>query len=95
MTKRALVIGICKYAGANALRGCVNDANAFKALFRTKGYTISSLLDTQATKANILAALANQIKVSKSGDVLAVTFSLCRALLFPSPSLSMLRPSLS
>ncbi len=78
--KRALCVGINDYPVRGAdLKGCVNDARAWAALLRDHyGFAetdIMILLDRQATKANILAALDGLLAGGKSGDVIVFTNS--------------------
>ena len=80
MTKKALAIGINDYPyDGSDLNGCVNDAKAWADLLISHyGFPSSSvklLLDAQATKANIMAALKNILAGVKSGDVLVFTNS--------------------
>ena len=59
MTKRSLVVGIDAYEAPNALPSCVADAQGFAALLQTR-YAfddVTVLLDKDATKAEIVAAL--------------------------------------
>ena len=58
--KQALVIGINDYMGlkASALHGCVNDAKGMIDTLTQRGYTVTSILGPDATRKNILAALA-------------------------------------
>lgn len=72
--KRALIIGINSYP-QYPLRGCVNDANDWNTTLRDKGFTNSVLLDSVATKANILAGLTWLISGAVSGDSLAFCYS--------------------
>lgn len=60
---RAVVIGIGKYPGTTAkeLAGARNDAENFTEACRGRGMQVTTLLDEEATRANILKAL-------KSGD---------------------------
>lgn len=77
-TKKALCVGINNYPGLNNdLRGCVNDANAWASLLRNHfGFTdVQMLLDSQATKQNILDGLADLISGAEPGDVLVFTNS--------------------
>ena len=55
----AIVVGIDKYNNANieSLNNAVNDAKAIADMFEFMGYEVISLLNAEATKANILKAL--------------------------------------
>jgi uncharacterized caspase-like protein len=76
MTKRALVVGT-NYPGTSfQLAGCVNDAKDWEAAFMARGFdAIVTLLDKEASKANILADLSDALGVLESGDLLVFTFS--------------------
>ncbi|MEY4352964.1 MAG: hypothetical protein RLZZ609_1205 [Cyanobacteriota bacterium] len=76
MAKTALCIGINDYPGTGSdLRGCVNDANDWATTLTARGFTVSKLLDSQATKAALVAAFDQLISSAKSGDTVAITFS--------------------
>lgn len=76
MSKTALCIGINNYPGTGMdLQGCVNDANDWAAVLQARGYTVSMLLDAQATKAAMVQALTDVIGGAVSGDSLVITFS--------------------
>ncbi len=75
----ALLIGVGKYKNINALEGPTEDVAALKKVLIDKwGFTtsnIQTLVDSQATQKNILNALQNLEKRSKSGDNVFVYFS--------------------
>lgn len=76
MSKKALCIGINDYPGTqNDLSGCVNDANDWAAELATRGFTVTKLIDSQATHAAMSAAIAMLIKGAISGDSLTITYS--------------------
>ena len=76
MAKRALCIGINNYPGTQMdLAGCVNDAKAWADTLRSRGFSVETLVDAQATKAAMLAGFKAVIGAAKSGDVVAITFS--------------------
>ncbi len=79
MAKRAVCVGINDYPGNyNDLSGCVNDANDWAALLRTKfdfGKGVKLITDAEATRAKILNALRELINSAKSGDVVVFTYS--------------------
>ena len=56
--KKAVCVGINDYPGSlNDLRGCVNDARDWSALLAGMEFDVSLLLDSQATRTNVKAAL--------------------------------------
>jgi hypothetical protein len=76
-SRRALCVGINLYplgGGASNLKGCVNDSNAWANLFAARfGFSredIKLLLDSEATRKNILEALRDLVARSKSGDLI-------------------------
>ena len=75
-SRRALCVGINLYplGGASNLKGCVNDANAWAELFTSRfGFSredIKLLIDSEATKKNMLEALRDLAARSKSGDLI-------------------------
>ena len=77
MTKKALCVGINDYpfGEENDLKGCVNDANDWSKLLRNHyDFTdVKQLLDSDATKANILAGLKDLLANASDGDVLVFT----------------------
>lgn len=76
MAKLALCIGINNYPGTHMdLAGCVNDAKAWAAELQARGFTVTTLLDAQATKAALVAGFTSVIGGAKAGDVVAITFS--------------------
>lgn len=79
MAKRAVLIGINKYANGANLRGCVNDVHQVQDLL-TELYgfdqgDITVLLDGQATQANMKAAISKLVAAGKPGDVLVLHYS--------------------
>jgi hypothetical protein len=76
MAKKALCIGINDYPGTQSdLAGCINDAHDWSDLLDAKGFTVIQLLDTQATKNNMVAAIRGQIEASHAGDRVVITYS--------------------
>jgi N-acetylmuramoyl-L-alanine amidase len=76
--RRALLVGINNYAGnANNLGGCIADVNAMQdVLGRYYGFEAPrTLLDQQASKSAILAALTSLMQQSDTGDVLVFHYS--------------------
>ena len=76
MAKNALCIGINNYPGTHMdLQGCVNDANDWAAALGERGFKVAKLLDDQATKAAMVAAMNDLIGKAGKGDSLVITFS--------------------
>lgn len=76
MARKALCIGINDYPGTQSdLSGCVNDAHDWSNVLDGRGFTVSILLDDQATKANMVAAIRDQIGGSQPGDSIVITYS--------------------
>lgn len=76
MARTALCIGINDYPGTGSdLRGCVNDAHDWAATLTNKGFSVRTLLDSQATKAGMVTAFQQLIGGAKAGDSIAITFS--------------------
>lgn len=76
MAKKALCIGINNYPGTDMdLGGCVNDAEDWAAVLAARGFAVQKLLDAQATKAAMVAAIRGLVKGAAAGDSLAITFS--------------------
>ncbi|MEP7133946.1 MAG: caspase family protein [Chloroflexota bacterium] len=74
--KQAVCIGINNYPGsANDLNGCVNDAQDWSALLQGLGFETSLVLDSQATKQNVKAALQGLVNTTNAGDVAVFTYS--------------------
>lgn len=74
--KYALVIGISDYAGtANDLQYCDDDANDWKAVLQSEGYTVTTLIDGSATKSAIEAALNTLASKSIAGNEIAFCYS--------------------
>ena len=76
MKKIALCIGINDYPGTHMdLAGCINDAEDWAAELGARGYTVSKLLDQQATKAAMVAGFRSAIGSAASGDIVVITYS--------------------
>jgi len=74
--KKAICIGINNYPGVfNDLKGCVNDAQDWSALFQGMGFETSLMLDSQATKKNVKAALQGLVNTTLGGDIAVFTYS--------------------
>lgn len=76
MAKLAVCIGINDYPGTESdLLGCVNDANDWEAELLSRKFTVTKLLDKDATKSQILSSIAEVVKKAKSGDTVLFTYS--------------------
>jgi hypothetical protein len=60
-TRRAVVVGISDYRFINDLRVCDDDARAMRNLLQAEGWSVTTLIDSQATKATILQAIRTQV----------------------------------
>lgn len=80
MNRRAVCVGIDDYRGGEMdLRGCANDARAWARVLEARfGFArgdVRILLDAEATRGNILAALERLVAGARRGDVCAFVFS--------------------
>ena len=81
-TKRALLVGVSDYGNAMedpnkwANISDANDVLLLSPLFSEQGYTVTSLVDSQATHVNITNALMELAKESKKGDLVYIHFSM-------------------
>jgi hypothetical protein len=76
MEKRALCIGINDYPGTGSdLAGCVNDANDWAAALDKRGFTVTKILDKQATGASIRNAIKTLVTQAKRGDLVVIQYS--------------------
>lgn len=73
--KFALCVGINDYPGTGDLQGCVNDALGWERLLTDEGYTVIRLLDSQATKSEILRNLRYMVLEASLGDRIVFTYS--------------------
>lgn len=65
-----------KYEGWDGLlRGCINDANAMRALAKRQGFATVRLIDEDATRAGVLKAVSKAADTLVSGDTLLLTYS--------------------
>jgi hypothetical protein len=76
MAKRALCIGINDYPGTGSdLSGCVNDAADWAAALGKRGFTVSRLLNRNATGRAIRSAIAATLAGTSRGDQVVIQFS--------------------
>jgi metacaspase-1 len=65
-----------KYEGWDgALSGCINDANAMRALAKRQGFSSLRLIDVEATRAAVIRAVAEAAKALDPGNTLLLTYS--------------------
>jgi len=72
--RRALCVGINDYP-ARPLAGCLADVESWSAVLEGAGFSVSRLLDRDATRANIVAQLEGMIAASSKGDVIVFQYS--------------------
>lgn len=81
-TRRALLIGISDYGNEKedpnkwANISGANDIELLTPLFKEQGFSVTSLVDGEATHAGITKAFEKLIKKSKKGDIVYVHFSM-------------------
>lgn len=76
VVKKALIVGIASgYPPEYRLQGCVNDANDLKATLQANGFSVTTLLDVNATRSKILSAMNTLFTKKKTGDMLILAGS--------------------
>ena len=74
--KYALVIGIADYRGRmNDLRYCDDDAMDWKEFLQNNGYTVKTLIDSQAKANNIENEIDNLLALEDGNDYVVITYS--------------------
>ena len=74
--KYALVIGISDYEGTSSdLQYCDDDAQDWKNFLQQQGYTVTTLIDNQATADNIIAAIDNLLADEYADDYVVFAYS--------------------
>jgi hypothetical protein len=74
--KYAVCFGINDYPGTGSdLSGCVNDANDWLGVLKSRGFQTRIVLDKQATRKNIMDTMVATIQLAKSGDSIVFTYS--------------------
>ena len=80
-TGRSLHVGL-NHVDPNAyngwdgeLFGCINDANAMKAIADSLQYSSLILTDSQATSTRVIQEIANAARSLQAGDILLVSYS--------------------
>lgn len=81
-TKRALLVGISDYGNVDedpnkwANISGANDITLLTPAFKAQGFSVTSLVDSEATHAGITNALEKLAKESKKGDLVYIHFSM-------------------
>jgi len=73
--KYALVIGISAYPYPNTLKYCDDDARDWAQRLQQEGYTVTSVIDNQATKNNIESAVNTLASRAIAGNEIAFCYS--------------------
>ena len=74
--KRSLHIGINDYPGTgNDLSGCVNDANDWKDALEQRGFQTVTIVDEQAKKDDMVAAISKIVADTGKDDITVITYS--------------------
>lgn len=73
-TRRALCVGINDYPDL-PLAGCLADVESWSQVLKRAGFAVSTLLDREATRANIVTQLGKMIAESQKGDVIVFQYS--------------------
>lgn len=58
-----------------ALSGCINDANSMRQIAVSQGFTAETVIDAQATAANVIAKISDACRQLVSGDFFLLTYS--------------------
>lgn len=81
-TKRALLVGVSDYGNPRedpdkwANISGANDVELLSPLFKKQGFAVTTLVDKQATYANITGVLKKVVKDAKKGDIVYLHFSM-------------------
>lgn len=76
MKRLAVCVGINDYPGSgNDLNGCVNDAIAWAELLSALGYEVIRILDSEATRSNVITTLKKSITSLRFADRFVFTNS--------------------
>jgi len=74
--RTGLCIGINDYPGTGSdLQGCVNDAHDWAAVLDGRGFAVTSMLDGDATRQNMVEAIGNVVGSADQGDSVVITYS--------------------
>ena len=76
MNKYALCIGINDYPGTGSdLAGCVNDANDWAGVLKSRGFAVEKITNTKATGQAIRDSIGALAAKAKSGDLIVIQYS--------------------
>jgi hypothetical protein len=75
VTRRSLHVATNYVGTPYALAGCIQDANDLEDICGSRRYQTQSLLEGDATRANVLPLLADLVDRTKYGDILIAQFS--------------------
>jgi hypothetical protein len=74
--RSALCIGINDYPGTGSdLAGCVNDAQDWGNALAERGFSVSMMIDGDATRTKMIRAMTAAVSAVGSGDVVVITYS--------------------
>lgn len=72
----ALCIGINDYPGTGSdLAGCVNDAQDWAQMLTDREFSVSLMLDGEATRSEMIRAMTSIVTAAESGDTAVITYS--------------------
>jgi hypothetical protein len=74
MTKRALIVAIDDFRYQKDLSGPVRSGNAWKTYFLSKGYTVTTLTNSQATHSAIISKLNSLSLLTKAYDTFVFVY---------------------
>ena len=78
MSRYALLVGITHYSSAShdeGVYGATNDAQSWAAVLHQRGFTCTLLLDSDASRANVLCHIRNLLGSAQTNDSVVITFA--------------------
>jgi len=74
--RTALCIGINDYPGTGSdLAGCVNDAQDWAQALTDREFSVSLMIDSEATRSEMVRAMTSIVTGAESGDTAVITYS--------------------
>ena len=74
--RAALCIGINDYPGTGSdLAGCVNDAQDWAQALTDREFSVSLMIDSEATRSEMVRAMTSIVTGAESGDTAVITYS--------------------